>query len=216
MPIRVRCVSLNWNISRSFIFSFSVISFPYQSFSRWIIWRPAEIVRQYQHLYDQTNHFYILIFLQLHLPWCDCWWRGFVFPVFLQVSVTSPATLKGGRTYMTNANSNPLARIKCCQLKFLRPTDTYTVGLMCTIQTCLHCCHIRFLLHVYDLTFISGFRGEGGRVTEEKARYSWVDLRRNFHLVWWGKPFFLWEVSTSSAMFVATKADILSQNNDLS
>ena len=149
--------------------------------------------------------------------WCDCCWRGFVFTVFLQVSVTSPATLKGGRTYLTNANSSPLTRIKWCQLKFMRPTYTYTVGLMCTIQTRLHCCHITFLLHVYDLTIISGIGGEAGRFTGEKARYSWVDLQRNFRLVWCGKKNKkLWEVGTSAAMFVATKADILSQNNDLS
>ena len=183
MPITlhtVSCVSWNRNISRSLIFSFPVISFPYQSFSRRIIWGPAELARQYQHLYDQTNHFYILMFLQLHLPWCDCLWRGFVFPVFLQVLVTSPVILKGDRTYMTNANSSPLARIKCCPWKFLPPTDTYTAGLMCTDMSALLSYHVHITYSWPDLHIRRW-------VTDEKARYSWVDLRRNFSLVWCGQ-----------------------------
>lgn len=52
-----------------------------------------------------------------------------------------------------------VARIRCCQLKFLQTTDTFT--LVCVID--------RFVAHVEDLTFISGVGAGGGRVAEENA-----------------------------------------------
>lgn len=63
-----------------------------------------------------------------------------------------------------------VARIRCCQLKFLQTTDTFT--LVCVIDDGQYehkMCHIAFVAHVEDLTFISGVGAGGGRVAEENA-----------------------------------------------
>ena len=80
-----RCVPLYWNISMSFIFSFPAFVFPHASlwsaFSRWIIWRPAELARRYLlNPHEKTKHFYIFIFCQLHVSWYYC--SGFVSFLF--------------------------------------------------------------------------------------------------------------------------------------
>lgn len=87
-------------------------------------------------------------------------------------------------------------------------------------------CHIMFLFHVYDLTFISGEGGDGVGVTEEKATKPLTKVRDcistfesetplailrvrcdNFQLcLWWRRQGYLWqEVWTSPIVFVETK-----------
>lgn len=71
-------------------------------------------------------------------------------------------------------------------------------------------CHITLILHVYDLTLISGGGGDGGGFTGEKAVMS---LTQDWGVCTRDTPEYVEEdLRTCLAELVVTKKDILSKN----